>query len=183
MYDYMMSLQKYFSLPLECEELEQQIKVQCCQLREHLNQQDRRTLLRLIDLEIELRDKAALNSFFSGFRLATGIHQELMSYPPHGFDAEEEKQAMAQRQAAAQAAQQAAERQRIEVKQAGPEQRQDMSRYRTEKTDISGNNDPEERAPQQPKQEPVRAEKRVGRNDLCPCGSGKKYKNCHGQGL
>ena len=94
MYDYMMSLQKYFSLPLECEELEQQIKVQCCQLREHLNQQDRRTLLRLIDLEIELRDKAALNSFFSGFRLATGIHQELMSYPPHGFDAEEEKQAI-----------------------------------------------------------------------------------------
>ena len=30
---------------------------------------------------------------------------------------------------------------------------------------------------------PVRSEKRVGRNDLCPCGSGKKYKNCHGQGL
>ncbi|MCL3851346.1 preprotein translocase subunit SecA [Parabacteroides leei] len=94
---------------------------------------------------------------------------------------EEQKQAMAQQQAAAAAA--AAERQRIEVRQAGPEERQDMSRYRTEKTDISGNNDPEERAPQQPKQEPVRAEKRVGRNDLCPCGSGKKYKNCHGQGL
>lgn len=101
---------------------------------------------------------------------------------------EEEKQAMAQRQAAAQqAAQQqaaaAAERRRIEIRQAAPEQRQDMSRYRTEKTDISGNNDPEERAPQQPRQEPVRAEKRVGRNDPCPCGSGKKYKNCHGQGL
>lgn len=93
---------------------------------------------------------------------------------------EEQKQAMAQQQAAAVAA---AERQRIEVRQAGPEERQDMSRYRTEKTDISGNNDPEERAPQQPKQEPVRAEKRAGRNDLCPCGSGKKYKNCHGQGL
>ena len=99
---------------------------------------------------------------------------------------EEERQAMAERQAAAQQAQQqaaAAERRRIEVRQAGPEQRQDMSRYRTEKTDISGNNDPEERAPQQPRQEPVRAEKRVGRNDLCHCGSGKKYKNCHGQGL
>lgn len=64
---------------------------------------------------------------------------------------EEQKQAMAQQQAAAAAA---AERQRIEVRQAAPEQRQDMSRYRTEKTDISGNNDPEERAPQQPKQEP-----------------------------
>ncbi len=27
---------------------------------------------------------------------------------------------------------------------------------------------------------PVRAEKRVGRNEPCPCGSGKKYKRCHG---
>ncbi|EST90582.1 preprotein translocase subunit SecA [Vagococcus lutrae] len=30
------------------------------------------------------------------------------------------------------------------------------------------------------KQQPIRVEK-VGRNDLCPCGSGKKYKNCHGK--
>jgi preprotein translocase subunit SecA len=30
---------------------------------------------------------------------------------------------------------------------------------------------------------PVHAEKRVGRNDPCPCGSGKKYKQCHGKGL
>ena len=28
--------------------------------------------------------------------------------------------------------------------------------------------------------EPVRVEKKVGRNDPCPCGSGKKYKQCHG---
>ena len=27
---------------------------------------------------------------------------------------------------------------------------------------------------------PVRADKKVGRNDPCPCGSGKKYKNCCG---
>jgi len=32
------------------------------------------------------------------------------------------------------------------------------------------------------KTEPVKAEKKVGRNDPCPCGSGKKYKNCHGLG-
>jgi preprotein translocase subunit SecA len=32
------------------------------------------------------------------------------------------------------------------------------------------------------KQQPVRVEQKVGRNDPCPCGSGKKYKNCHGQG-
>jgi preprotein translocase subunit SecA len=30
---------------------------------------------------------------------------------------------------------------------------------------------------------PVKAEPKVGRNDSCPCGSGKKYKNCHGQGV
>ncbi|EIM06921.1 preprotein translocase subunit secA [Planococcus antarcticus DSM 14505] len=30
------------------------------------------------------------------------------------------------------------------------------------------------------KKAPVRKEMEVGRNDLCPCGSGKKYKNCHG---
>ena len=30
------------------------------------------------------------------------------------------------------------------------------------------------------KVQPVRVEKKVGRNELCPCGSGKKYKNCHG---
>ncbi len=33
---------------------------------------------------------------------------------------------------------------------------------------------------QQEKQQPVIAEPKVGRNDLCPCGSGKKYKQCHG---
>jgi preprotein translocase subunit SecA len=29
---------------------------------------------------------------------------------------------------------------------------------------------------------PVRIEKQVGRNDPCPCGSGLKFKNCHGKG-
>lgn len=43
-----------------------------------------------------------------------------------------------------------------------------------------GNKNPQEQ--QRPKQEPVRAENKIGRNDPCPCGSGKKYKNCHGQG-
>ncbi len=31
-----------------------------------------------------------------------------------------------------------------------------------------------------PKQQPVRVEAKIGRNDPCPCGSGKKYKSCHG---
>ena len=74
--------------------------------------------------------------------------------------------------------------QRIEVRQAAPEQRQDMSKYREQKVDL---NDPNQQAAaahdtrEQPHREPARAEKTVGRNDPCPCGSGKKYKNCHGK--
>ena len=36
-------------------------------------------------------------------------------------------------------------------------------------------------APRQEKPQPIRVENKIGRNDPCPCGSGKKYKNCHGQ--
>jgi preprotein translocase subunit SecA len=31
------------------------------------------------------------------------------------------------------------------------------------------------------KQEPIKVGPKMGRNDPCPCGSGKKYKNCHGK--
>lgn len=58
------------------------------------------------------------------------------------------------------------------------EEHQDYSKYRTQKDELNAQG---EAQPQ--KQEPVKAEKHAGRNDLCPCGSGKKYKNCHGQGL
>jgi preprotein translocase subunit SecA len=40
-----------------------------------------------------------------------------------------------------------------------------------------------ENQPPRPKPQPVRVEAKIGRNDPCPCGSGKKYKNCHGAGL
>ncbi|WP_321330673.1 preprotein translocase subunit SecA [uncultured Bacteroides sp.] len=70
-----------------------------------------------------------------------------------------------------------------QLRQATPERRQDMSKYREEKRDLSDPN--QQVAAQQDtrevKREPIRAEKTVGRNDPCPCGSGKKYKNCHGR--
>ena len=31
------------------------------------------------------------------------------------------------------------------------------------------------------KQEPVKVAPKIGRNEPCPCGSGKKYKHCHGK--
>ena len=71
-----------------------------------------------------------------------------------------------------------------EVRQAAPEQHEDMSKYQEQKQDLS---DPNQQAAaaqdtrEKPKREPIRAQKTVGRNDPCPCGSGKKYKNCHGR--
>ena len=94
---------------------------------------------------------------------------------------EEERQELAKRRAAMQAAaiQMAAEARRVKIEQAeAQEEHEDMSQYRAEKPDVNGASE-EAVTPH----EPVRAEKRVGRNDPCPCGSGKKYKNCHGQGL
>ena len=54
--------------------------------------------------------------------------------------------------------------------------RTDMSQMQTSRNDLSTNGEQKSNAP-------VVAEKKVGRNDPCPCGSGKKYKNCHGKGL
>ncbi len=51
--------------------------------------------------------------------------------------------------------------------------RTDMSRMQTRR-DLSTNGEKKSNAP-------IRVEKRVGRNDPCPCGSGLKYKNCHGK--
>jgi preprotein translocase subunit SecA len=71
------------------------------------------------------------------------------------------------------------------VRRAAPEQKTDYSKYRIQKEEsdntltANGNGrNPQQRQPQ--KLEPIRVEKKVGRNDPCPCGSGKKYKNCHG---
>jgi len=35
-------------------------------------------------------------------------------------------------------------------------------------------------APESARPQPIRAAQKIGRNDPCPCGSGKKYKKCHG---
>ena len=77
---------------------------------------------------------------------------------------------------------------RIQLRHAAPVRRQDMSRYRTEKSEAGEGNDPLLPKPptgetQQRRTEPIRVEKRVGRNEPCPCGSGQKYKNCHGKGI
>ena len=51
----------------------------------------------------------------------------------------------------------------------------DMSQMNTSRTDLVTN------AGEPKSKMPVHVEKQVGRNDPCPCGSGKKFKNCHGK--
>ena len=67
------------------------------------------------------------------------------------------------------------EQQPEDVVTEGHEKRSDMSRMQTSRPDLLTNSsEPKSNAP-------IHVEKKVGRNDPCPCGSGKKYKNCHGK--
>jgi preprotein translocase subunit SecA len=67
-----------------------------------------------------------------------------------------------------------------QVKEAQRRKQVDMSNLRTSKSDFSQYSSSDGGQERVSKTEPVRVEKKVGRNDPCPCGSGKKYKQCHG---
>ncbi len=72
----------------------------------------------------------------------------------------------------------------------GRQQKTDMSKLRQRKEEMVGapNGEPVESPEyydpsENVKQEPIVTGPKIGRNDLCPCGSGKKYKQCHGKDL
>ncbi len=71
------------------------------------------------------------------------------------------------------------------VKKAEAPKRMDLSKFEANKDETPRYNDPSGGGPGKDgrtrTQQPVRVEKKIGRNDPCPCGSGKKYKNCHGR--
>ena len=64
-----------------------------------------------------------------------------------------------------------------EAKAPAQQRKPDMSNMQTSRTDLVTNGG------EAKSNKPVHVEKQVGRNDPCPCGSGKKFKNCHGKGL
>ena len=73
-----------------------------------------------------------------------------------------------------------------DMKEAKERKRDDISKMKTSRAAealVSQENQGGQQAAEQPKEVavPVRAELKVGRNDDCPCGSGKKYKKCHGK--
>jgi preprotein translocase subunit SecA len=74
-----------------------------------------------------------------------------------------------------------------QIREAEVRKRTDLSRYKTQKSELASDGNPMDGANTQTqeraKPQPVTVEKHVGRNDPCPCGSGKKYKQCHGRGM
>ena len=92
--NYMMALYQRFETPSErASILQRAIKNVHKQLSSQLTKPQRKLLLRLVDLEDALQDQCCLDSFFAGFRLASGIHRELEEVPPYNFVAEEEQRA------------------------------------------------------------------------------------------
>ena len=71
------------------------------------------------------------------------------------------------------------------IQRAQAPKKMDLSKFEANKDDTPRYSDPSGGGPgkdgRNKVQQPVRVEKKVGRNDPCPCGSGKKYKNCHGR--
>jgi preprotein translocase subunit SecA len=68
-----------------------------------------------------------------------------------------------------------------QLREASPERRQDLSRYRTQREDLGGMGaGARQDTRENQHREPIRVEKKVGRNEPCPCGSGTKYKSCCG---
>ncbi len=72
-----------------------------------------------------------------------------------------------------------------DVKEARPQPKQDLSKLKISKPELAqqANGMPLDDTREMQKTQPIRVENKIGRNDPCPCGSGKKYKACHGVGL
>ncbi|SHM69197.1 preprotein translocase subunit SecA [Mucilaginibacter sp. OK098] len=71
-----------------------------------------------------------------------------------------------------------------DIREAKPQPKLDLKKMRTSKPELvsEANGVPMMDIRELQKATPVRVEQKIGRNDPCPCGSGKKYKNCHGVG-
>ena len=100
MYDYMKALQRQFETnPRSIQELADEVERTHKELSSRLAKEDRKLLLRLVDLEDHLHGVATLHSFTCGYRLACGIHRELAEEPMYSFAKEEEERACRKAQA------------------------------------------------------------------------------------
>ena len=94
MYDYMKALQRQFETDSRLvQNLNNEVTRTHKELASRLAKEDRKLLLRLVDMEDSLRGHATLHSFICGYRLACGIHRELAEEPMYSFAKEEEERA------------------------------------------------------------------------------------------
>ena len=92
MRDYMTALQRRFHIASEQSvKLKREAESAYDTLHETLTREQQKLLLRLLDAEERLRDEEKLDAFFSGFKLADGIHRELGA--PYSYEAEDEERA------------------------------------------------------------------------------------------
>ena len=89
MRDYMMALHQRFCKEPDCREVRKELEAVHQDLYQVLDRRGQAQLLRLADLENELREDSSLESFLSGFKLALGIAAELA--PSYPFDDDEEQ--------------------------------------------------------------------------------------------
>ena len=97
MYEYMRGLQRQFFKEPDFPELRQELNELHQELTNDKTKDERRKLLKLVDLEAELRNETSLASFAAGFRLAWGIIAELNTERSYSF-AEEVVRRMGQQQ-------------------------------------------------------------------------------------
>lgn len=90
----MTALQRRFHITSErSAELAREARAAYDTLHDTLNREQQKLLLRLIDAETSYRDEEKLDAFFSGYRLADGVHRELLTIPPYSYEGENERQA------------------------------------------------------------------------------------------
>ena len=100
MYDYMKALQRQFETDCQSiRDLNDEVNRTHRELSSRLAKEDRKLLLRLVDLEDHLHGVATLHSFTCGYRLACGIHRELAEEPMYSFAKDEEERACRRAQA------------------------------------------------------------------------------------
>ena len=93
--------------------------------------------------------------------LMSEVNNDIISFLQKGYLSNENQQAVREVQAAP---------------------KTDLKNLQATKTEVtSGGREELPNEPEKPKAQPIRVEKQVGRNDPCPCGSGKKFKHCHGK--
>ena len=90
MNDYMRALHQRFCKEPERKEVREELERVYATVKERLPRQDQEKLLRIADLEIDLREETSLASFVAGFQLGMGIAGEMERYC---FEDEEEKRA------------------------------------------------------------------------------------------